>query len=216
MYDPGSVSSVTRPSSAHRGRRAAAATRVLEATESLLRDGNRFTELGTERIAAAADVARSTFYVHFADKGELLVRLATGATDELFAASDEWWEHDHSGGTAPLAAVMLKMIRIYRRHAAVLGAVAEVAAYDESVGAFWRERIDGYAAYMREHLEAERSAGRVAPEVDPRTTAFILVWSVERSIAEHVRVGRPRDDAAFADQLARAAWLTIYGRATAS
>jgi AcrR family transcriptional regulator len=210
---PAVVSSVTRARPKHRTRRAEASASVLEATESLLRDGASFTELGTERIAAAAGIARSTFYVHFEDKSDLLIRLATKATDELFAASDEWWEHDHSGGTGPLATVLLKMIRIYRRHAGVLGAVAEVAAYDEAVAAFWRERLDGYAEYMRGELEDEQAAGRVATTVDARITGFILVWSVERNIAEHVRADGPRKDAAFADQLARSAWLTIFGNA---
>src|SRR5207244_13625259 len=89
---------ITRPASVHRERRAELDQRVLEATESLLRDGAGFTELGVERIAGAAGIARSTFYVHFVDKADLLIRLATRATDELFAASDEWWDHDHSGG----------------------------------------------------------------------------------------------------------------------
>ena len=187
---------------------------MLEATESLLRDGRRFTELAVESIASAAGVARSTFYVQFSDKSDLLIRLAARATDELFAASDDWWEHDHSGGTGPLAEVMLRMTRIYRRHAAVLGAVAEVAGYDEAVAAFWRQRLDGYAEYMRGQLEAEQRSGRVAPEVDPRSTAFIVVWSVERSVAEHVRARAPRHDPAFSRQLARTAWLAIYADTT--
>ena len=185
---------------------------MLEATERLLREGATFTELGVERIAGAAGIARSTFHVHFADKADLLIRLASRAIDELFAASDEWWEHDHSGGTGPLAEVLAKMIAINRRHAPVMGAVAEVAAYDREVAAFWRERLDGYAAYMHERIADEQRAGRVAPEVDPAATAFIIVWSVERSITEHVRAAPPAADTGFADQLARSAWLTIFGR----
>jgi TetR/AcrR family transcriptional regulator, ethionamide resistance regulator len=211
---PAAVSSVTRSRPKHRARRAEATARVCAATESLLRDGESFTERGTERIAEAAGIARSTFYVHFEDKGDLLIRMATDATDELFAASDEWWDHDHSGGTAPLAAVILKLLRIYRRHAAVLGAVLEVGAYDESVAAFWRERIEGYAAYMRDKIADEQRAGRVAADVDPRTTALIIAWSVERSVAEHIRAAAPARDRAFADQLARSAWLTMFGQTT--
>jgi TetR/AcrR family transcriptional regulator, ethionamide resistance regulator len=206
------MSSVTRRRSPHRERRAEASARVLEATESLLRDGERFTELGTERIAGAAGVARSTFYVHFADKADLLVRLASGAIEELFEASDAWWEHSLADGPEPLADALLQMTRIYRRHAAVLDAVAEVAAYDPAVAAFWRERMDGYAASMRARLAEEQAAGAVPDEVDPYATAFVLVWSVERSVAEHVRAQAPRSDAAFATQLARVAWLGIFGR----
>jgi AcrR family transcriptional regulator len=186
---------------------------VLEATEALLRGGARFTQLGVERISREAGISRSTFYVHFADKSALLIRLAERATAEIFAASDEWWEHDHSGGTGPLAEVMLKLIRLNRRHAEVVGAVAEVASYDDAVAAFWRERLHGYADYMRRRLEEEQRAGRVRAEVDCRSTASIIIWSVERSITEHVRASGPGADAAFARQLARSAWLTIFGDA---
>jgi AcrR family transcriptional regulator len=185
---------------------------VLDATESLLRDGAQFTELGTERIASAAGVARSTFYVHFADKSDLLMRLAAGAIEELFETSDEWWEHSLPDGPGALADVLLEMTRIYRRHAAVLDAVAEVAGYDPAVSAFWRERMDGYAASLRARLRERRRAGVVAAEVDPDVTAFVLVWSVERSVAEHVRAQPPRTDAAFAAGLARVVWLGIFGR----
>jgi AcrR family transcriptional regulator len=208
----GGMSSVTRRRSPHRERRAEASARVLEATGSLLRDGERFTELGTERIASAAGVARSTFYVHFADKSELLLRLAAEATEELFEASDAWWEHSLADGPGPLGGALLELTRIYRRHAAVLDAVGEVAGYDPAVAAFWRERMDGYAASLRARLAGEQRAGAVPREVDPEATAFVLVWSVERSVAEHVRAQPPRTDAAFAAQLARVAWLGIFGR----
>jgi TetR/AcrR family transcriptional regulator, ethionamide resistance regulator len=203
--------SVTRPSSRHRQRRDEIELRVLDATEEMLRDGARFTQVGVERISRAAGIARSTFYVHFADKGDLLIRLAERATEELFAASDEWWEHDHSGGPARLEEVVGKMIRIYRGHAGVLDAVLEVAGYDESVAAFWRERLGGYADYMRRRLREDARAGRLPPGVDTSATAFIVVWSVERSISEHVRVAGEHEDAAFAEALARSAWLMIFG-----
>ena len=47
--------------------------RILEATERLLRDGASFTHLSLREISQAAGIARSTFYVHFADKSDLLL-----------------------------------------------------------------------------------------------------------------------------------------------
>jgi hypothetical protein len=63
---------------------------------------------------------------------------------------------------------------------------------------------------MHGQMEAEQRARRIPEHVDTRTTAFIIVWSVERSISEHVRAAGPRADAAFARALARAAWVMIF------
>ena len=64
--------------------------RVLETVERLFEGGTSYTELGIVQIAADAGVARSTFYVHYRDKSELLIRLTEAATDRLFAVSEDW------------------------------------------------------------------------------------------------------------------------------
>jgi AcrR family transcriptional regulator len=205
--------SVRRTGRAHRELREEIDRRILDATTALLAGGGGLTPLGVERIAAAAGVSRSTFYVHFRDKTDLLVRLADRATAELFATADRFWMEDHAGGPEQLSAVLLAMVRIYRRHEPVLRAVAEVAGYDPAVAAFWRERMDRYADFMREQIEVDRRAGRVAEALDARHTAFAVVWAVERGVSEHVRAAAPGDDPAFARALGRATWLALFGDA---
>jgi len=98
--------SVTRRSRGHRERREEIDERVLDTTADLLSDGEGFTQLSVERIAAAADVSRSTFYVHFSDKTDLLIRLAERAMGDSRAArtrcarsSSSWC--GSGGGTVP-------------------------------------------------------------------------------------------------------------------
>ena len=57
---------------------------MLAATEKLLVEGVSFTELGVQRIATEAGIARSTFYLYFRGKTELLVRLAGSLKKQLF------------------------------------------------------------------------------------------------------------------------------------
>src|SRR5262245_25985386 len=57
-------------------RRAALDERVLAVVERLLAEGLRYTEISVARILQEAGIARSTFYVHFRDKTDLLSRLA--------------------------------------------------------------------------------------------------------------------------------------------
>ncbi|MGH7747660.1 MAG: TetR/AcrR family transcriptional regulator [Candidatus Dormibacteria bacterium] len=205
--------SVTRRSRGHRERRQEIDERVLDATTELLADGEGYTQLSVERIAAAADVSRSTFYVHFGDKTDLLVRLAERAMGDIFVGANEWWMGDQSGGRAALSEVLLKLVRIWRKHEAVLRAVTEVAGYDETVATFWRRRINSYMERAAGRLEADRRQGLLAEELDPHATAFVTGWAVERSISEHVRSHGPQADRGFAQALARAIWLATYGDA---
>jgi AcrR family transcriptional regulator len=205
--------SVTRRSRGHRERREEIDERVLDATTELLVDGEGFTQLSVERIAGAADVSRSTFYVHFSDKTDLLTRLAERATADISVGADEWWLGDQSGGQDALRDVLLKLVRIWRKHEVVLRAITEVAAYDETVADFWRRRINSYAEQAARRLEEDRRLGRVAPELDPRATAFVIGWAVERTISEHIRTHGPQSDRSFAQALGRAIWLATFGDA---
>jgi AcrR family transcriptional regulator len=185
--------------------------RVVEATERLLREGAPFTQLSLMEISNAAGIARSTFYVHFADKSDLLLRLAARAADDLRDAGDGWWRHQRSGGGASLSGMMLRVIGTYRSHATVLAAVDEVAGYDRSVAAFWRARYDRYVRRLCRQLQDDQRAGRVPADVDVAAAAFILVWSVDRAVSEHVRACEPTEDGALAEALTRFARLVILG-----
>src|SRR5689334_4756637 len=83
--------SVTRRASDGTNRRAVVEAKILKATEQLLVGGASFTGLGVQRLAAEAGIPRSTFYLHFRDKTELLLRLidtlADGAFDLISSAS---------------------------------------------------------------------------------------------------------------------------------
>lgn len=205
--------SVTRRSRGHRERREEIDERVLDATEELLGEGEGFTQLSVERIAGAADVSRSTFYVHFSDKTDLLTRLAARATADITMGADEWWRGDQSGGRDALRDVLLKLVRIWRKHEAVLRAITEVAGYDETVADFWRRRINSYAELAARRLEEDRRRGLVAEDLDPRATAFVIGWAVERTISEHIRTHGAQADRPFAQALARAIWLATFGDA---
>lgn len=177
--------SVTRSASRARDRREAAEQLVLDATTRLLEQGHGYTGLGVQAIAAEAGIARSTFYVHFADKSDLLIRLTETATEELFTGVVAW----ASAPTTDLGTMqetLAEVVRQQRRHHAVLGALAEVAAYDPAVAAFWRTQIGRFVTVLRERLEADREAGRLAPGLDPGITAAFAAWGVERLVAQHV------------------------------
>ncbi|MEU4311894.1 TetR/AcrR family transcriptional regulator [Nocardia sp. NPDC024068] len=194
-------------------RRAEFERRVLRAVEDLLADGTPYTEIAVQRIASAAQAARSTFYRYFPDKSQLLIRMAELATADLFAAAERWWGAEHTDREAGVRRAMSAMIDGFRRHRYLLLALSEVAAYDRDVGAYWRGRVASFVDLVRIRLEADRAAGRIAADLDPAATALVLAAMVERSIttAFAVRTGIGDDELAAA--LGRSIWLVVYGDA---
>ncbi|MBY8859344.1 TetR/AcrR family transcriptional regulator [Nocardia sp. CA2R105] len=183
---------------------------VLLALERLMSDGTPYTELAVQRIAAASHVARSTFYRHFPDKSQLLIRMADLASQDLFGAAENWWHAEHTDVRHTIAG-MRRMIAEFRRHRLVLIALTEVAAYDRDVGRYWRERVQGFQDVICERLITEQRRGRVDRSCDVTATAIVLTSMVERSISTALGEEQSIDDEQLARALGRAIWLVVYG-----
>src|SRR5262249_45112671 len=135
-------------------RRAVVEARILSALEELLSDGASFTELGVERIARAAGISRSTFYLYFADKTDLLIRLSASLKLGAFDIRQDWRPHDPPGGLEVLARLYEGIIKYLRDHAGLLAAVSEVAGYDPAVRASWTGGEEQFASRMASLLVA--------------------------------------------------------------
>lgn len=200
--------SITRRPSRAPEQREATVAAVTAAVERLLDQGERYTSLGVQRIAQEAGIARSTFYLAFPDKSALLMRATETATEDLFAAA-EAWVADGFADRKALERTLLGVIGQQRAHAGLLGALAEVAGYDAEVAAFWRERVGGFVAQLRERIAEGQRAGTITAGLDPDTTASWIAWGTERLIAQHVAAQDPSHDARLARGLAAAVWATL-------
>lgn len=201
--------SITRRRAAKVGRPTSAEADILAATQRLLIKGASFTELGVQQISAEAGVARSTFYSHFRDKIDLLVRLATELMSSTFGLTSAWTPAD---GPDRLTEVFTEVVRVYREHAAVRRALAEVAAYDATVRAFWARELAPFTDLTVALLRAEQEAGRLPADLDPVSAARVIVTGGERALVDHVTDAGPERDAAFARELALTWWHGVYRR----
>jgi AcrR family transcriptional regulator len=200
--------SVTRPGRRKAAHRATVTARVTEAVERLLLEGHGYTSIGVQRIAKEAGIARSTFYLYFPDKSALLIAIAESATADLFAAAGPWAQFGFTD-LEMLERTVEGIITQQRRHAALLAAVAEIAAYDEAVATFWRSRVGSFIDLLRERIEEGQGAGTIAAALDSATTAAWITWGTERLIAQHVAERPARQDASLARDLSRAIWSTL-------
>jgi AcrR family transcriptional regulator len=190
-------------------RRAPAEAEILAATRRLLTGSANFTEIGVQQICAEAGVARSTFYTHFRDKADLLMRLATTMVAASFGVASAWEPTDGAEG---LADTFLRVIGVYREHIGVVRAVAEVGGYDATVRAFWHDRLDRFRDRTIAVLRDEQDAGRSPASVSVASAAQIIVMGGERAIFDHVTDAGADDDASFARELALTWWYGVYRR----
>lgn len=202
--------SITRRRASDSGRRPSAAEAdVLAATQRLLINGANFTELGVQQISAEAGVARSTFYAHFRDKTDLIMRLATTMLSTSFGIGSGW---EPAGGAEGFANAFLQIVAVYREHYAVLRALWEVATYDATAREFWNEQLAPFRDRTIALLRREQEAGRAPADLDIVSASRVIVMGGDQAIFDHVTAGKPSDDAAFARELALIWWYGAFRR----
>ena len=72
-------------------RRALLARHFVEVVEPLLEAGESYADLSVERLITEVDISRSTFYVYFDDKGDLLSAMGQDVTVEFSEAGQAWF-----------------------------------------------------------------------------------------------------------------------------
>jgi TetR/AcrR family transcriptional regulator, ethionamide resistance regulator len=203
--------SVTRRQSTDRAaRRGEARVRLLHAVERLLAEGGSFTEISVERMVAEAGMARSTFYVYFTDKGDLLRAWFAEITDELRAAASSWWDLRAPITLDGVRRALATIVVAYRPHTPLMAAVYDTASYDPSVRALVTAMMDENIAGLRTHMRRGQAAGFVDPALSPVETAAWLTWMAERGLHQLVRGASDDEVDQLVDAYARIVWNTLY------
>lgn len=173
------------------GRLRAAETeqRILDGTIELLDAGTPLAGLSVNRIVEAAGVSRATFYLHFADKRELVARLAETELQEFLEVTADFLA-DPAAGIDELAATVDQLIGLWRAHAGVLSSLIELAEYDAGTQEDWQRTIHAIALGVAPAIRGRN------PEMDEplvQTIAEMGAWACERVM--HQMVGRDASDA---------------------
>ena len=205
------VQTLSRRPDAPTEKRQAIEAAVLQAMEELLGEGATYATLSVERIARRAGISRTAFYFYFADKRELLMRLASKLAEGLYREADTWWS-GAGDGTQQLTAALEKIAALYRAHGPLVCAIVELSTYDEVVGPFWHALVGRFVDASAERIAVEVAAdGASGACVSPEATAFALVWMTERTLHQML-VQEPRvSDDALVRGLAGIWVAAVYG-----
>jgi AcrR family transcriptional regulator len=204
------VQTLSRRPEAPTEKRQAVEAAVLQAMEELLAEGATYATLSVERIAKRAGISRTAFYFYFADKRELLMRLASKLSDELYHEADAWWS-GAGDGPQQLTTALGKIAALYRAHGPLVRAVVEMSTYDDVVGSFWRTLVERFVSASAQRIASEIDVGRADATLNPEATAFALVWMGERVLYEMLAQDGPVPDDELVRALARIWIATVYG-----
>jgi TetR/AcrR family transcriptional regulator, ethionamide resistance regulator len=211
------MASVTRKRQSSRAaRRDEIRHRLLEVVERLLDDGESFTEISVERMVAQAKLARSTFYLYFQDKGDLLVAWFAEITGRLEDAARGWWNLGPEATRDDLRDALGHIVKTYRPHTTLMAAMYDAAAYDPEVRALVTAMMNKNIAGLRAHIRAGQKSGSIDPDLLPDQTARWLTWMAERGLHQLVRTASDAELERLVDAFTSVIWNTLYAPARAA
>ena len=183
---------------------------LLDAIEKLVADGESFAELSVERLVKEAGVSRSTFYVYFQDKGDLLSAWFADIIAELADVASEWWSIDASATRDDLHGALDQVVRRYQPHTTLMAAVYDTASYDPSVQELVDDMMGSNIAGLRKHIRVGQAEGFIDPDLAPVETAAWLTWMAERGFHQLVRDASPAAVKRLIDAYVGIVWNTLY------
>ena len=206
--------SVTRTSHSSRAeRRDQLRDRLLHAVEKMLADGESYTELSVERLASEAGVSRSTFYVYFEDKGELLRAWFVEIFEQVGGAARQWYGLPAQFTRDELRAALDHVVGTYRPHTMLMSAVVDASGYDPSVRELVATMMNRNVASLRKHIREGQKAGTVDPSLPAAETAAWLTWMAERAFHQLVRGASDAEVDKLVDAYTAIIWNTLYAPA---
>jgi AcrR family transcriptional regulator len=213
--NPGTIGAVpTAPRRAQtRQVRQESRERIVAAATELVRT-TPYAALSVDEVMRRAGLGRTIFYRHFDDLGDLILRAAREAVDELYETQRVLGEARIGAEPAEVRRAIEPVVAVYERHGPLLRAIAEAAAADEQVSADHRTLRDRFDALVEQALGRVWPAATSAP-ADLAETARALNRMNESYLTE--AFGRePRVPPAVAVQTLTEVWDAVIHRGRAA
>lgn len=184
--------------------------RILAIVEQQLRGGETFADLKVGRIVAEAGISRTTFYVYFEDKTDLLRTWYADVTEDIIEAARAWWALDASVTREKVRAAIDQIVQAYRPHPELMAATHEATGYDQGVRDLVRSAMERYIDGLTEHLVRGQRDGFIDATLPPAESSYWLQWMAERGLH---RMGTVTDDdeiERLVDAYAGIVWNALY------
>lgn len=191
-------------------RRGLLARQFMEVVEPLLDDGEAYADISVARLIAATGISRSTFYVYFDDKGDLLGAMTADITQSFLESGAAWFDLEPGATKEQIRAGIGAVFATYRAHRTLLSAITELAATDPHVREGHERLVATAAEGIEGHIRAHQAAGAIDASIDAEATAEWLVWMLERGLHQLVRPADDRRADRLLDAMTELVWRTLY------
>ncbi|BBY25826.1 TetR/AcrR family transcriptional regulator [Mycobacterium stomatepiae] len=201
---------VTRRSKQSRAeRREAIGNRLFAIVERLLAEGAVFSEISVEQLITEADIARSTFYVYFVDKGALMIELMERVTKAVGDAANDWFHLPPAATRADLRKALARLAAAYRQHGRMMSAVIEAAAYDPRVQEEYAAVMARRCEDMNRNFIPQQRDGYIRSDIDLAAVTPWLAWMFERGLNQLIGQDGAMSESAL-DGATSVIWQTLY------
>ncbi|BDE11513.1 MULTISPECIES: TetR/AcrR family transcriptional regulator [Mycobacterium] len=190
-------------------RRGATRDKMRRAFVGLHDAGMHYTEVSVDKLSAAADLTRTTFYVYFDDKVDLLLAWLEDARAAAGSAPVGWTVRERAPTRAELRQDVAAALARYRPHAAVLAAARDTALFEPRADAAYRAFVRNSIDDLADHIERGQRGGWVHPDLPATEIATWLASMVHRTLS----ATPPLDDDAYTERLddyTDIFWNTLY------
>lgn len=192
-------------------------SRALGAVENLLASGEEsFAQISIDRLVAALGISRTTLYIYYQDKNDVLRVLAEGLLHDLVQTAAGWLGRDHGLTLDELRAALTATMGVYIEHRVVLTAIVEVASVDDAMRARYEGMLQDADAALVRHIKLGQRRGFVDPELTARTTGTWITRMAWAGMRRFLVDDNPDELDRYADALARVIWNALYAPALAT
>ena len=135
---------------------------ILASAMAFLRE-HPYRELSIDVLMADTGLTRTSFYRHFDDVTELVLKLLEEIGAELFEVAARWRQMSGREYPEPARAALRGIVDFFVRNGPVVRAVADAAATDERIERGYRGAIEAFIAVVAAGFDTLVARGQLQP-----------------------------------------------------
>jgi TetR/AcrR family transcriptional regulator, ethionamide resistance regulator len=185
------------------------AAELLHAAERLIAGGMSISELTVDNLRTEAGMARSTFYVYFEDKIDLINVLMEQLLQETLKPVKHWWEIADHGSQKELANILLEAGNALMENRIAYQWVEETSMHDEDIKQSHLDYSNAMIRLAQKSVLKAQKEKAIRKDVTPEMVES-LHWMVNKMLVTQAIANTPKTLPKYCASLASIMWRTLY------